>query len=330
MEVLSSVDETEQQLTRDLSSELHGGAGNLETEESDSEEIIDMTTPDNNKRKSAKAKTPAKKQKNSKTTKVSTRPEVEQMEVESTEEFDSDDMWTLWESIWPLADRPAGKLHNRAWVNSQRYEVLHMMRKDFKEAKKEEEGQSDTKYRADTLPPMRTFKAGKDDRMTIFHPASYLRRPVAAEKVMWKDVPHKLDHVYRGIDLSIYGAESQVAERTVAICHDRTKPLELKMFHRFNATVAYQPMVEERRKSQDNRVSTITDFDWQNLNSMTHVQDAILNFAIVTQNLWPWDHTGLSILKLYNLYQGNHNLITLSTIRITSYLLLWGNCSIMG
>lgn len=152
------------------------------------------------------------------------------------------------------------------------------------------------------MPPLRFFEAGEDDCNKVTHPARYQRRPICSEEELWRNVPYKLDHIYKNIDLAICGADSQVSERTIGIMHDRTVPLHLKYFHRKNATVTWQPLVEERRRSKDDQVASVVDYDWHDVTDMTHVKDALINYALVQAFLFDKDLTGLCLLKLYNLY----------------------------
>lgn len=111
----------------------------------------------------------------------------------------------------------------------------------------------------------------------------------------------KLEHVYKNINLSLFGADSQISERAIGLLHDRTVPVPLKLFSKMNATVSWKPMVEERRRSE-NRVASIVDYDWRELENIAHVQDALINYAGVQQFLFPYDLTGLALLKLLNVY----------------------------
>ena len=83
--------------------------------------------------------------------------------------------------------------------------------------------------------------------------------------------------------------------------HDRTKALQLKHYHRINATISSKPMKEiESRNSEG--VSTISDFDWTLPTSVRHCRDAILNFATVNRSLWPFDTTDISLMKVFDRY----------------------------
>ena len=173
---------------------------------------------------------------------------------------------------------------------------------DWVEQKKQAGASTDGKYKVDAMPPKKRFAAGDDDCNEVLHEARFQRRPICSEEKLWVNVPYKLDHIYKNLDLTICGADSQVSERTIGIMHDRTVPLHLKYFHRKNATVTWQPLVEERRRTKDDQVASVVDYDWHELDSMNHLQDALINYALIQAYLFDKDLTGLCLLKLYNVY----------------------------
>ena len=153
----------------------------------------------------------------------------------------------------------------------------------------------------DTLPPLRHFEAGDDDGYTVLHPARFGPRPYCDEDELYKHVPMKLEHVYKNINTALFGGNSQISERAIGLLHDRTVPVPLKMLSKMNATVSWKPMVEERRRSE-NRVASVVDYDWRELENIPSVQDALINYSGVQQYLYPYDFTGLALLKLFNVY----------------------------
>ena len=83
--------------------------------------------------------------------------------------------------------------------------------------------------------------------------------------------------------------------------HDRTKALQLKHYHRSNATISSKPMKEIKSRNSDG-ISTISDFDWTLPTSVRHCRDAILNFATVNRSLWPFDTTDIALMKVFDRY----------------------------
>lgn len=172
---------------------------------------------------------------------------------------------------------------------------------DYTERQRETGGSSDSKYKVDALPPRRHFEAGDDDNYLVLHPARFGPRPFCDEDELYKYVPMKLEHVYKNINTGLFGADAQISERAIGLLHDRTVPIPLKVFSQMNATVSWKPMIEERRRSE-NRVASIVDYDWVELENVPAVQDALINYTGVQQYLYPFDFTGLALLKLMNVY----------------------------
>ena len=83
--------------------------------------------------------------------------------------------------------------------------------------------------------------------------------------------------------------------------HDRACPPQLKWFSKKNLNVSRQPMKEQRLREGDS-VFTTSEFNWAELSDLRHTQDAIINYGIVCQNLWPMDQTPWILLKLYSTY----------------------------
>lgn len=163
--------------------------------------------------------------------------------------------------------------------------------------------QSDTRYKVDAMPPTRYFEAGEDNRNDLLHPASFQPRPICSEEEIYELVPIRIEHIYKNLPLHICGADAQVAERTIGLMHDRTVPVHIKYFFKGNAAVTYQPMVEERRRSNLDGVSSVLDYDWVDIDGMTGLRDALINFSLILQFLFPVDLTGNMLQKLYNQYQ---------------------------
>ena len=83
--------------------------------------------------------------------------------------------------------------------------------------------------------------------------------------------------------------------------HDRACPKQLKWFSKKNLNVSRLPMKEQRLREGDS-VFTTSEFNWTELSDLRHTQDAIINFGITSQCLWPMDQTPWILLKLYTMY----------------------------
>ena len=83
--------------------------------------------------------------------------------------------------------------------------------------------------------------------------------------------------------------------------HDRKVSLELKQLSKQNLNVNKIPL-KETRLQQGNTVYSTSGYDWTELSSVKSCYDALTNYGIVNQMLWPYDMTALTLMKLYNVY----------------------------
>ena len=115
-------------------------------------------------------------------------------------------------------------------------------------------------------------------------------------------MPQFREHVYRTIDLRPYGSDSQIAEATIGIVHDRRILLKIEYFCNLNANLSSRHLkVRTEHEAGGTSVST-TSMDWKEVSSMKQVQDALINYEIVNRLIWPADFTGIVMLKLLNEY----------------------------
>lgn len=210
--------------------------------------------------------------------------------------------WSLLNSIWPVSDRPAN-LQREEVVNQIEFSNLLNMAKYHKElSQSSTSGTSKASFTKDTLPGTTVFKEAKDDGIRKLHPARFLRMPLSNPKKWWHKVPVSRGFKYRAIPLKFSGCQGQVSERTIENAHDRANCHQLKHFHSENITVSSKPFKKIERKDDDG-LSTITDYLWEDPATMSQVQDAILNYQAVQQQIWPLDVTPTIILKTLTKYK---------------------------
>ena len=165
---------------------------------------------------------------------------------------------------------------------------------------------SKTSFTKDTLPGTTSFKEGKDDGIKKLHPARFLRLPLSNPKKWWGKVPSSRSHRYRNIPLKFTGCHGQVSEKTIEAAHDRANAHQLKHFYGQNVTVSSKPFKKFERKDEDG-VSTITDYLWEDPATLGQVQDAIINYQAVTQQIWPYDLTPTILSKVLIKYKWIQN-----------------------
>jgi hypothetical protein len=83
--------------------------------------------------------------------------------------------------------------------------------------------------------------------------------------------------------------------------HDRRVAIELRQVSKQNLNVNRIPL-KETRMQQGNTVYSTSGYDWTELSTVRSCYDALTNFGIINQMLWPYDLTAMTMMKLYNVY----------------------------
>ena len=83
--------------------------------------------------------------------------------------------------------------------------------------------------------------------------------------------------------------------------HDRKVSLELKECSKHNISVNRIPL-KETRLQQGNTVYSTSGYNWNELETVKGCYDALTNYGLINQMLWPYDLTALTMMKLFNVY----------------------------
>ena len=156
---------------------------------------------------------------------------------------------------------------------------------------------SKSAFSKDSLPSSTVFKEARDNGARKLHEARFLRMPLIDHKKWWHMVPLTRTHMYRNIPLKFMGCQGQVAEKTVENAHDRSIAAQLKHYFSANISINTKPLKKIERSEEDG-LSTVMDFLWEEPSTLTHVQDAIINYQTVLHMLWPTDPSAIILLKV--------------------------------
>lgn len=221
-------------------------------------------------------------------------------ELESTETATSN--WSLLAKFWPVRERP-DSLQRPEVVNMLDFTTLLSMAKFQKETKIGATSHgSKSAFSKDALPSSTLFKEAKDDGVRKLHEARFLRLPLVDHKKWWHLVPLSRSHMYRNIPLKFMGCQGQVAEKTVENAHDRSVAAQLKHYFSANISINTKPLKKIERTEEDG-LSTVMDFLWEEPSTMSHVQDAVINYQAVLHHLWPTDPTAIILMKVLTKYK---------------------------
>ena len=180
-------------------------------------------------------------------------------------------------------------------------EVLDLV-KLKREAEQASLGETSSKYSKDRAPKEKTYREQSDDGFKTLHKARFLRAPLSSTGKWWKHVPTTRSHIYKNLPLKFSGSQGKISEKTIGTMHDRAKSLTIKNFHSQNACVTAKPMRKIERKDSEGLV-TLYDYSWEEPSSLAEFTEALVNYMVALQQLWPLDPTALIMLRLINQYK---------------------------
>lgn len=196
--------------------------------------------------------------------------------------------------LWPEEERPQS-LKGEALADLSMQDMLAFVK--LKTDKSKEEADSVDIFQGDKVQPTITWPEQKDNGTTELHPARFSRMPTTSPKEWYHLVPLKRTPILRHLPLYYSGADNMVSIKTVELLQDRTKSLSLKHFHSANLYVTSKTKKEVTKFTADGCTKSF-DFNWENPTTLQQLQEAVINYASLLQNIWPYDHTGISLLRL--------------------------------
>lgn len=209
--------------------------------------------------------------------------------------------WELIRDVWPKEMRPP-TLQDKEKVNRLSVDTIRSLHKLHKETEKARKGENHETMTRDQKPRSREYQRQKDDRDKRLHDASWERLPISDPESWYPKTPTSRSQIYRNMQLEFTGSDGCVADNILVSMHDRTMPLKLKNFLTENANVGSRPH-REVKKWEDGELSTVVDFAWDNPASLQGIQEAYINYMCIMGNLWPFDETAHSMLRLMTRYR---------------------------
>ena len=180
--------------------------------------------------------------------------------------------------MWVVEARPK-LLQSRKVVESMSIAEISQFKAHY-EREEEKKGGGAAVFGKDRKLKTVELKKGRDNGTTKLHEARFeLRMPLCMPKKYWHRLPPKRE-VFRDFLLSHLGMEGQVSKATVVRMHDRRVPVTLDMLCKGNA-------------GKDVKVDKA---DWVEPKEVRHIQEAVLNYTVLLNAIWPLDYAGLVIL----------------------------------
>ena len=222
-------------------------------------------------------------------------------EVSSSDE-DQASNWNLLKEIWPVADRPLA-LQDKNTVNKKDMDTLSALFK-MKAEKDKLDGASGlyANLAKDGDHPVVTFDKKKDNGREKLHPARFCRYPMSEPNKWYGRVPIKSKPIIRQLNLEYSGSQNSVSEKTIEFLHDRTKSLSLKHFYSGNFSVSGK-VQKEITVVEEGGFAKKLDYDWDTPFNLQSLQEALLNFVVINHQLYPYDTTGFSMMRILIKYR---------------------------
>ena len=210
--------------------------------------------------------------------------------------------WGILASIWPVDQRPPDYQDKETFNNEKLSNLLSLAAMDTAN-KRAVDGDMSSTVSRDKRPSLVKMRSGYDDCYSKLHPARFQRYPLGKMKRWWKKVPRVHSHMYKNLPLRFSGAQNKLTQKTIQVSHDRSKCMSFKMFHSGNFGVTSKPLKKIEKREEDGVFSTL-DFQWESPSTLSQVTEALLNYCSLLQMMWPYDPTGIIMLRLVNKY--NH------------------------
>ena len=191
--------------------------------------------------------------------------------------------WEIMSKVWPMETRPA---HLRVKKVVEKTSLSRLIKlKELYEKEAEKKGVGAAIFGLDEKISTVSYKAKKDNGKDKLHPARWERLPLSEPRKYWRKVPKKREEIFRHLNLSHYGAEGLINEATLVRLHDRQVPVELNMLHAANFTRSSKGAGEQKE-------------EWTDPAEVRQLQEAVLNYTVVMQVLWPFDYGPLVITRV--------------------------------
>ena len=150
--------------------------------------------------------------------------------------------------------------------------------------------------------PVVSFAKKTDNGRDKLHPARFCRYPMIEPSKWYDKVPIKSKPIIRQLNLEFSGSQNSVSEKTIEYLHDRTKSLSLKHFYSGNFSVSGK-VQKEITVVEEGGYAKKLDYDWETPFSLQSLQEALLNYVVVNHQLYPYDTTGFSMMRILIKYR---------------------------
>ena len=134
------------------------------------------------------------------------------------------------------------------------------------------------------------IEEGEDNSLSILHKQRFnFRTPLKAPSEYWHLVPKKWKEINKSIYLENVGMDNICSPRTLELLHNRSSPLEIKMFLTLNISVgrAGASRKQNLRTLDDGTTEVVSSDDWLSPTSISQLIEALDNLVAIWVIMWP-------------------------------------------
>ena len=145
------------------------------------------------------------------------------------------------------------------------------------------------------------IEAGKDDAVSQLHKQRFcFRTPLKDPKEYWNLVPLKWNEVNKSIYLEHVGLDNILSPRTIELLHDRSSPLEIKMFLTINISVGRSGTARKQnlRTLDDGSTEVVHADDWLSPTTINQLVEALDNLLAAWTVMWPGEWSVVALRKV--------------------------------
>ena len=145
------------------------------------------------------------------------------------------------------------------------------------------------------------IKAGEDNAETLLHDQRFsFRTPLKEPKEYWHLVPVKWQEINKSIHLDHVGLDNICSPRTLELLHDRSSPLEIKMFLTLNINVGRAGIARKQnlRTLEDGTTEVVSADDWLSPTNINQLLEALDNMVAIWVVMWPGEWSMVALRRV--------------------------------
>ena len=145
------------------------------------------------------------------------------------------------------------------------------------------------------------IESGKDDANKNLHKQRFcFRTPLQEPKEYWNLVPLKWKEITKSIYLEHVGLDNILSPRTIELLHDRSSPLEIKMFLTINISVGRSGTARKQnlRTLEDGTTEVVHADDWLSPTTINQLVEAVDNLMAAWTVMWPGEWSVVALRKV--------------------------------